>query len=77
MTDLEPEVHDYQPGHLFVRRDIRVVFACRKDDCAVVRNPLGDQVVASGVSRVTTGPGPSARRRAGFSWSNPHTAEGS
>ena len=52
MTELEPEVHevlDYQPGHLFVRRDIREVLACRKGDCAVVRGPLGDKVVAGGV----------------------------
>ncbi len=52
MTELEPEVHevlDYQPGHLFVRRDIREVFACRQGDCAVVRGPLGDKVVPGGV----------------------------
>ncbi|MCA9619323.1 MAG: IS66 family transposase, partial [Myxococcales bacterium] len=52
MTALEPEVHevlDYQPGHLFVRRDIREVLACRAQDCAVVRGPLGDKVVAGGV----------------------------
>lgn len=51
MTALEPEVHevlDYQPGYLFVRRDIRDVFACRKGDCAVVRGPLGDKVVPGG-----------------------------
>ena len=52
MTALEPEVHevlDYQPGHLFVRRDIREVLACRAQDCAVVRGPPGDKVVAGGV----------------------------
>lgn len=52
MTALEPDVHevlDYQPGHLFVRRDIREVLACRQGDCAVVRGPLGDKVVPGGV----------------------------
>lgn len=52
MTVLEPDVHevlDYQPGHLFVRRDIREVLACRQGDCAVVRGPLGDKVVPGGV----------------------------
>ena len=51
MTVLEPDVHevlDYQPGHLFVRRDIREVLACRQGDCAVVRGPLGDKVVPGG-----------------------------
>jgi transposase len=51
MTRLEPEIHevlDYRPGALYVRRDIREVRACRNEDCAVVRGPLGDKVVPGG-----------------------------
>ena len=52
---LAPEIHevlDYQPGQLFVRRDIREVRACTNPKCpeggAVVRGPLGDKVIAGG-----------------------------
>ncbi|MBK8412118.1 MAG: IS66 family transposase zinc-finger binding domain-containing protein [Sandaracinaceae bacterium] len=48
LVQLEPEVTevlDYKPGALFVRRDIREVFGCRANDCAVVRGPLGDKVI--------------------------------
>jgi len=51
MARLQPEVHevlDYEPGHLFVRRDIREVRACRHADCTLVRGPLGDKVVPGG-----------------------------
>jgi len=51
-VELEPEVTeiiDYKPGHVFVRRDIREVRACRANDCGFVRGPLGDKVVAGGL----------------------------
>jgi transposase len=51
LVQLEPEVTevlDYKPGALFVRRDIREVFGCRANDCAVVRGPLGDKVIPGG-----------------------------
>jgi transposase len=51
MESLKPEIHevlDYEPGRLFVRRDIREVRVCRNEDCAIVRGPLGDKVVPGG-----------------------------
>ena len=51
MDELAPEVTevvDYDPGRVFVRRDIREVRACRANDCGVVRGPLGDKVIPGG-----------------------------
>jgi len=52
MVELAPEVTevvDYEPGRVFVRRDIREVRACRDNDCGVVRGPLGDKVIPGGI----------------------------
>jgi len=52
MVELAPEVMevvDYEPGRVFVRRDIREVLACRANDCGVVRGPLGDKVIPGGI----------------------------
>jgi len=51
-TALEPEVTeviDYEPGRVFVRRDIREVRVCRSGDCTVVRGALGDKVIPGGI----------------------------